>query len=200
MTRKFYLRNKLFLFDVIALMILFIMACGDNNNNLYSISGTVSGDPTAIGNGVLIDLTGAATSDVATDENGNYIFTGLANGTYILTPSLMGYTFNPVSTVFVVSQGDGTANFVATAFSDSTWSISGTVTGTVQTGVLITLSGNTTTGTTMTDANGYYSFANLANGGTYIVTPSLTGYTFTPGNSGDITILSADVQCNFTSP
>ena len=63
----------------------------------------------------------------------------------------------------------------------TTFSISGTVSGAVSSGVTITLSG-TSSATTQTDANGNYSFSSLANG-TYTVTPTLTGYTFTPTSS-----------------
>jgi hypothetical protein len=52
-------------------------------------------------------------------------------------------------------------------------------------------SANTTTG-----ASGNYSFANLA-AGSYTVTPSLSGYTFTPGSwSGSI---SSNTTVNFTA-
>ena len=44
----------------------------------------------------------------------------------------------------------------------------------------MTLSGSATN-TTVTDSAGKYSFANLANG-VYTVTPSMNGYTFTPGS------------------
>jgi hypothetical protein len=181
---------------MIAFMTLFIMAC---SSSLYSISGTVSGDADAIGNGVTINLTGAATASVTTDTNGNYSFTGLADGTYTLTPSSTGYIFNPVSTVVVVSQGAVTnINFVATSTGGaSTYSISGTVTGAVQAGVSITL-GDYTTGTAVTGASGNYSFSNLANGGTYIVTPTLPGYTFNPV-SMVVLINGANATTNFVA-
>src|SRR5260370_34792304 len=66
-------------------------------------------------------------------------------------------------------------NFAASA---PTWSISGTITGT--TGVTVALSG-AATATTTTDASGAYSFAGLQNG-TYTVTPTKTGFNFTPAN------------------
>jgi uncharacterized repeat protein (TIGR01451 family) len=48
-------------------------------------------------------------------------------------------------------------------------------------GVTITLSG-TQSATTTTDANGFYSFANLAAGGNYVVTPTRSGFAFSPPN------------------
>ena len=74
-----------------------------------------------------------------------------------------------------------------------TYSISGTVTesgGGPLAGVTMTLSGDAS-GTTTTDASGNYSFTGLPNGN-YTVTPSMSGYSFTPA-SRDVTISGADV-------
>jgi Carboxypeptidase regulatory-like domain len=79
----------------------------------YSISGTVSGD---VVQGVAIDLSGAATATTTTDSGGNYIFSGLSDGSYTITPSLSGYSFNPASNPITVSGVNSTANdFVASA-------------------------------------------------------------------------------------
>ena len=59
-----------------------------------------------------------------------------------------------------------------------TYTLSGTVTGAVQQGITITLSG-AGTGTTTTSSGGTYSFAGLANG-YYTVTASLANYAFSP--------------------
>jgi hypothetical protein len=63
-----------------------------------------------------------------------------------------------------------------------TYSISGRVTlnGSGLSGVTITLTGSGSTSTT-TDSSGNYSFSSAANG-SYTVTPTMTGYTFTPAN------------------
>ena len=65
----------------------------------------------------------------------------------------------------------------------SNHSISGTVTqnGSGLSGVTVSLSGTSTASTT-TDANGNYSFGDLAKG-SYTITPSLTGDTFSPSSS-----------------
>ncbi|HEY9285660.1 MAG TPA: Calx-beta domain-containing protein, partial [Pyrinomonadaceae bacterium] len=64
-----------------------------------------------------------------------------------------------------------------------TFSIAGRVTNSVNSqplaAVAVTLSGGQG-GTTQTDANGDYSFAGLAAGGTYTVTPSLANFSFAP--------------------
>ncbi|WP_283744331.1 SdrD B-like domain-containing protein [Sideroxydans sp. CL21] len=68
----------------------------------YNISGTVSGGSTNH-SGVMINLSGAATMSSITAAGGYYIFTGLANGSYTVTPTLMGYTFTPPSTSVTVN-------------------------------------------------------------------------------------------------
>lgn len=69
----------------------------------FSISGTVSGD---INQGVTIALSGAGNNSIMTDASGQYRFTGLANGSYTVTPSLEGYTFTPTTLTLVVSGAD----------------------------------------------------------------------------------------------
>ena len=66
----------------------------------YQLSGSVSG---AVQQGVTIGLTGAATASTSTDSSGSYSFTGLANGSYTLTPALAGYTFSPASTAVTLN-------------------------------------------------------------------------------------------------
>ncbi|MFN8011962.1 MAG: SdrD B-like domain-containing protein [Holophagaceae bacterium] len=79
----------------------------------------------------------------------------------------------------------------------STFSLSGTVSGAVQQGVLINLTGTASAATT-TDASGNYAFSNLANG-SYTVTPALAGYTFTP-SSLTVPVSGANVTGkNFTA-
>ncbi|HPR63624.1 MAG TPA: pre-peptidase C-terminal domain-containing protein [Thermoanaerobaculia bacterium] len=79
----------------------------------------------------------------------------------------------------------------------TTYSISGTVSGAVASGVTITLSG-AASNTTTTDTSGNYSFSGLSNG-SYTVTPSRSGYTFSP-TSRSVTISGANqTGQNFTS-
>jgi hypothetical protein len=79
----------------------------------------------------------------------------------------------------------------------STFSLSGTVSGAVQQGVLVNLTGTASAATT-TDASGNYAFSNLANG-SYTVTPALAGYTFTP-SSLTVPVSGANVTGkNFTA-
>ena len=61
--------------------------------------------------------------------------------------------------------------------------------------VALTDSNGTVINTVVTDANGNYSFQNIPNG-SYTVTPSLTGYTFTPTN---VTVNNGNVVQNVTT-
>ncbi len=159
----------------------------------YSISGTVSG---AVASGVTINLTGASTASTTTGTGGTYTFSGLANGSYTVTPSLTGYTFSPTSTAVTISSANQTGiNFTSTAV--PTYSISGTVSGAVTSGVTMNLTGAKTASTT-TGTGGTYTFSGLANG-SYTVTPSLSGYTFAPTSTA-VTISSANqTGINFTA-
>ena len=154
----------------------------------YSISGTVSG---AVASGVTVTLSGAGTGTTTTAANGSYTFSGLAPGNYTVTPSLGGYTFSPTSTAVTVSGSNVTGtNFTSTAVVATTYSVSGTVSGAWVSGVTVTLSGAGSAATS-TNASGNYSFTGLA-AGNYTVTPSLSGYTFSPTSSA-VTINGANV-------
>ena len=84
----------------------------------YSISGTVSG---AVTSGVTMNLTGAATATTTTITGGTYTFSGLADGSYTVTPSLSGYTFSPTSIAVTISGASQTGkNFTATATGGTT--------------------------------------------------------------------------------
>lgn len=74
----------------------------------WSISGTVS--PAL--SGVSMALTGAATQNATTNTSGAYSFSGLANGSYTVTPALSGYTFTPSSqSVTVNGANQSSVNF-----------------------------------------------------------------------------------------
>jgi hypothetical protein len=158
----------------------------------WAISGTIS--PIAGGAGATVRLSGAGSTTVTADSSGNYTYSNVANGSYTVTPSKTGYTFNPVNASVTVNGANITGvNFTATAV--PTFSISGTITG--GSGATVTLSG-AGSATVTADSSGNYSFSGLANGG-YTVTPTKTGFTFSP-TSQAVTVSGANVSSvNFTA-
>jgi hypothetical protein len=73
------------------------------------MSGTVTDSTSGTGlAGVTMTLSGASTSTTTTDSSGDYSF-GLANGSYVVTPSLTGYTFTPTDLPETISGADVTA-------------------------------------------------------------------------------------------
>jgi uncharacterized protein (TIGR03437 family) len=159
----------------------------------WSISGTITG-----GNGAKVALSGASGATATADTSGNYTFSGLANGSYLVTPSKSGYTFSPSNQSANVNGANVSGiNFAAQSISQ-TWAVSGTISpSSVGSGATVTLSG-ASSATTIADASGNYSFSGLANA-TYTITPSKTGYTFTPANQS-VTINSASLSgVNFTA-
>jgi hypothetical protein len=156
----------------------------------YSISGTITG-----GGGATVTLSGAANATTTANASGNYTFSGLVNGSYMVTPSESGFTMSPSSQIVTVSGASLAAiNFTATA---PTFGLSGSLTPVAGgAGAKVTLSG-VSTATVTADGSGNYSFSGLGNGG-YAVTPSDTGYSFSP-TSQAVTINGANVTgVNFT--
>jgi hypothetical protein len=158
----------------------------------YSISGTISG---AGGPGAAVKLTGAATASTTSDTGGNYTFTGLANGSYTVTPSKAGFVYTPASKAVTVSGASVTAvNFSSAA---QAYSISGTISGAGGPGATVKLTGAATASTTA-DTGGNYTFVGLANG-SYTVTPNKAGFVYTPASQA-VTVNGANVSAvNFSS-
>jgi hypothetical protein len=138
----------------------------------WSISGNIA--PAL--SGVNVALTGAANANTTTGSFENYIFTGLANGAYVVTPSLSGYTFTPASQNVNIN-GSNVTGINFNGGSVPTWTISGSITPAAG-GITVNLTG-TSNGSTATDSLGNYAFGGLTNG-SYVLTPSQAGYTFTP--------------------
>jgi len=158
----------------------------------YFLSGTIS--PPSLGSGTVVTLSGAGSGTATADSSGNYTFTGLANGTFTVTPSKAGYSFTPAFQTATVNGANVTGvNFTASA---QTWTISGNV-STNGVGATISLSG-TMTGSTTADSSGNYSFAGLPNGN-YTLTPTKSGYTFSP-TSQNVGVNNANPPAvNFTA-
>jgi hypothetical protein len=102
------------------------------------------------------------------------------------TATISGTPAGPSVTSFNITASNGIGSDATQSFTlnvtavscSSNCTISGTVTGPWVSGVTIALSG-TGTGSTTTDPSGNYSFTGLT-GGSYTLTPSLAGYTYSP--------------------
>ncbi|MGI9107393.1 MAG: carboxypeptidase regulatory-like domain-containing protein [Pyrinomonadaceae bacterium] len=163
--------------------------------NTFTISGQVTENGNALA-GVTITLSGSQSATTTTDAAGTYSFTVAGGGTYTSTPSLTNYTFAPPSQTFENLQANQTANFAGTL---QIFNISGRVTdgnGNALAGVTITLSGSQSA-TTVTGADGSYSFS-VTSGGSYTVTPSLSGFTFTPVNRTFNNVTADITNADFT--
>jgi parallel beta-helix repeat protein len=163
-----------------------------------SISGTIS--PTAGGSAATVTLSGAATVTTTTDSFGNYTFSGLPSGTYMVAPAKSNFHFNPPSQSVTVSAANASGvNFTAAKGDPPvTYSVSGTISPASNgSGVTVTLGGAASASTT-TDNSGNYSFSGLSSGA-YTVTPSENGFNFSP-SSQNATITAANVAgVNFTA-
>jgi len=144
----------------------------------YSISGTIS--PPSGGSGSTLALSGAANATTVADASGAYLFGGLVSGAYTVTPSRQAYSFNPAAQAVSINAANvAGVNFTATPLSGQTFGISGTISPPLGGGGATVTLGAAANATTTASASGAYSFSGLANG-TYTVTPSNPGFTFTP--------------------
>ena len=155
----------------------------------FTVSGTISGTG---GNAATVTLASGTTTVATTAAStaGAYSFSSVANGGYTVTPTKTGFSFTPTSQVVTVNG----ANVTVAAFSSvaQTFTVLGTISGTGGNTATVTLnSGTTTVATTTASTAGAYSFSNVANG-SYTVTPTKTGFSFTP-TSRAVTVNGANV-------
>jgi len=126
--------------------------------------------------GVTVTRSGSSTP-VTTDAAGYFGFDGLTTGSYTVTPTLAGWTFNKVSSNVSVPQSSySTLQFTGEM------GLSGRVTNTAGAGMPnVAVSINSRQDPILTDAGGYYKFSQLYVG-THTVTPALAGQVFTPAS------------------
>jgi hypothetical protein len=155
----------------------------------YSITGTLTG---AGASGATITLSGTKAATTTSSTSGTYTLSTLPAGTYTVTPSKSGYVFTPASQSVTITTANVTANFSST----QVFTISGTISGTGGNGATVTLTG-ASSATVTASSTGTYSFPNLK-AGSYTVTPTKAGFTFTPANRA-VTITTANLVENFSS-
>jgi len=71
----------------------------------YAISGQITLNNRGL-SGVTVTLSGTQFARTITDSSGDYSLSGLQNGTYTITPSKPGYTFNPPNRSVTISNSD----------------------------------------------------------------------------------------------
>ena len=150
---------------------------------------TISGNTGVAG--ATLSYTDGTPKTATADGSGNYSFTVSNNWSGIVTPSKSGYTFSPASRSYsnVLSNQSG-QNYTATAI---TFTISG------NTGVAgATLSYTDSTPKTATaDGSGNYSFT-VSNNWSGTVTPSKSGYSFSPASRSYSNVTSNQTGQNYT--
>jgi hypothetical protein len=162
-----------------------VVRVATHGRGFWELAVTTSPTYSISGNAGTTGATITAGSKTATsDASSNYTIGGLANGTYTVTPSKSGCTFTPSSSAITVNGANVTSvNFTASC-TVATYSISGNV-GT--SGATVTAGSSSTT----SDASSNFTMSGFANG-TYTVTPSKSGCTFSPASSS-VTVNGANV-------
>jgi len=93
-----------------------LISCGGGGDSGGALVPGISGYVTLGGTsfaGVTVDLSGTATATTTTNSSGYYRFTGLANGSYTITPSRTGCTFTPVNKPVTYAGSDIRQDFTA---------------------------------------------------------------------------------------
>ncbi len=89
-----------------------ILPVASGSPQTWNIAGTIS--PSPGGAGAAVALSGAASAATTADPAGNYSFSGLANGTYTVTPAQTGFVFVPTSQSVTVNGANvASVNFTA---------------------------------------------------------------------------------------
>ncbi|MGB9120146.1 MAG: carboxypeptidase regulatory-like domain-containing protein, partial [Candidatus Angelobacter sp.] len=155
-------------------------------------TGTASGRVTRASNGTGIAGATVSTSfaSTTTDASGNYTLANLPAGSVQLTASASG--FNSLTKTVTITAGQTTSASFALVATAPTGSITGRITSAIDGHAL---SGTTVTysrGSTVSDANGYYTFKAVPPG-KYTVTAQKTGWV---SASTTVTVASGAVTAN----
>jgi hypothetical protein len=160
-----------------------------------SIGGTVTYNGSGLA-GVTVTLSDCAGFYATTGSTGAYsLYPVLVGSSCTVTPSLSGYTFTPASASFTDITQPQTANFTATLNSGS-YTISGTVTLNGSGFGNVRLSGCDSPGSS--GSNGAYSIT-VSYGTNCTLTPTYTGYTFSPSSTSFTDITRNQTGINFTA-
>jgi carboxypeptidase family protein/SdrD B-like protein len=146
--------------------------------NRHSIHGRITkADGSAVSE-VTVQLAQSPDSSIVTDDNGNYVFSNLAEGgTYTVVPASADFVFTPANQTFADLSADQTVNFVA---QQTSFLLAGKVldeSDVAISGATVTLTGDVTA-STVTDVQGNFRFRDLPTGGSYTVSVNKEHYSF----------------------
>lgn len=163
---------------------------------VFAFAGTVTDETGNPISGIALTLTGSQFATGLTDAQGKFQFSGLpTSGAYTVTVNQRHYTFTSASATV-----ERPANNVNVAFSGrlNRYSIAGRITkadGSGASGVTVQLS-ESSSATATTDADGNYSFSQLAAGKNYSIVPLSNDFVFFPSKT-TVLDLAADRSANF---
>ncbi|MCB1217303.1 carboxypeptidase regulatory-like domain-containing protein [bacterium] len=162
----------------------------------YTISGVVYDPLDALNVQDVEIFIEPGASSVLSDSAGAFSFSGLAPGSYTLTPAKAGYGFTPGNEVVEISIADVTdVEFAMQDLGIPSHSVSGNVQLDLGGGLENVLMTLTPGGFSIqTDNAGDFSIGGIVNG-SYTLTPSLAGYEFAP-TSINLTVSDADSTGN----
>ena len=139
--------------------------------------------------GISVVLEGGKSGETLSDNNGNFAFNNLADGTYTVIPSHTDTTFNPPHKKFTVKGADVEVDFAGSfsisgyVLDDTQKSIMGaTVTlnsGSLISGAGISVNSSSSKSITISEADGKYTFTGLPNG-SYSISSNQVGFGFAP--------------------
>jgi outer membrane protein assembly factor BamB len=151
-----------------------------------SVGGTQPPQPLPAVEIELLDTTNKVVGTTSTDIHGNFEFSGIGAGQYIVKPSKDGFIFNPVSAPVTLSNLDAYVEFTTSAAFTLTGRVVSALTGAglpnVSIGLVTKNAANIivfTDNSTVTDTNGNYTITNIGYG-TSVITPFLSGWGFDP--------------------
>ena len=147
----------------------------------HSIRGRIARSNSFPVSGVTVTVSQSPDVSAITDDNGNYVLSGLAEaGTYTVVPVLTNFSFTPENQTFADLSVDQTANFIA---EQTRFVLTGKVSddeGTAIGHATVTLTG-AATASTLTDGQGNFRFLDLPTGSSYTVSVNKEHYSFSPG-------------------
>ena len=157
----------------------------------YTLTGQVTAKGKPLG-GVLISDPALGTT--TTDAAGRFRIDSLQAGTrFTLTASKVGYAFTPARLAGTVTENVSVALTAAVA-NVSIRGVIKSVKGEALAGVRVS---DQRLGKATTDSRGSYQFASVPLGSSYTLTPTKSGYTFTPASVSGIA--NAKITANFTA-